>query len=247
MWVKQWWSTHDWEWFIPPIQMVMTGGPGDGLFLFHPHHWKWPAYLRESKHYKTLKAWCAVYFATGTAWKCNKSRTSVMPHTSSAGPWASLGSTSSSGPASSASSFSASLGEKKTQWILIESPQKEAPVSAYVASLQHWSAVTGRTSLHPINFSRITSTGAGSGASTVSTSDSPGDFRAPKAPEISTWRQELQFYIFYLQNCNMLKLSKPSSFHFVNSGTPPGSTLSSGLASATSSSSVSASWFPWQF
>ena len=44
------------------------------------------------------------------------------------------------------------------------------------------------------------------------------------------------FTYFTCKNCNMLKLSKPSSFHFVNSGTPPGSTLSSGLASATSSS-----------
>ena len=34
-----------------------------------------------------------------------------------------------------------------------------------------------------------------------------------KVPEISTWRQELQVYIFYWQNCKMLKFSKPSSFH----------------------------------
>jgi hypothetical protein len=85
-----------------------------------------------------------------------------MPHTSSAGPWASLGSTSSSGPESSASSVSASLGEKKTQWIVIESPQKEAPVSAYVARFAaliccHWPHITPSHQLqsHHLDWRRL--------------------------------------------------------------------------------------------
>ena len=125
--------------------------------MFHPHHWKWPAYLRESKHYnhyKTLKAWCAVYFATATAWKCRP-----PPQPAPGQHWDPLHLPDRH---LQRPPFLHPWVKKKTQWIVIESPQKEAPVSAYVARFAaliccHWPHITPSHQLqsHHLDWRRL--------------------------------------------------------------------------------------------